>query len=1032
MQTRHQASLVLPLLLTLLLALLPARLNAQSLPPIRPDDPRPHGLTVQSDAAGTTISLDLAAPQGELEASAVTELGWPVVSLSGYQLPVELVTLLVASDAPPEAAPFELRSVDSEPWRGALLQAEAPALPDLPSSEMPGFRQPSIEVELPEQPVVVLRDGRVRGHHVRVLAVSPVYSQNGQPMLARQLDVVAPYSTPLSGDIADLLYAQNGPVNILADDDLAPPNGVAAGKAVKMLVTAPGLQVALLSELGAAGLNVSNPSRLGVMHNGEAVPARIVNEALVFYAEARGDYWNEADVYWITDSGVNVVRMEMRSVTPAGAPQRTEAYESGSWQDNQFYASYLAGGDEDHWFASRLQANSEMTSDFPFAYAKTAQRLPLANPGELTLQVRSTTAERSTYTLRIDAGVRDGDRFTTLAGATARWDSSDFATSENEWTTDPIVRSVNASDLRLTLQPPDPVVVGGALLESFADLYLDEVTWRQRVALDFRAGGAIFEGADGAYRYRLRNVPAAYLLFDVTDPAAPVALTGASREGATVIFEDGPEGMRRYLVAAEGIVHRPPLVAHSGANVVAASSGAHLLYIAPSNLHATLRQLTDFRAEQTCPGGERCQVRTVDVQQIYDAYSYGYASPDAIRQYLRYAVANWNPAPVSVVLVGDGTQDPKNYGQHEQSPDLIPPYLAYHVGDPEENIFVDPFIRRTGCENCYGQLDGADPLTGDEPVGSTARPGASFFPDIMVGRLPVKNAAELRDLIAKMIRYESEYDASDARNEKLVFLADNFIKECDPNGNRDTAGDFAAYSNEVIDLLPDSLMIDRIYYDPPQIWDPNDLDGDGTQCNYATPSSSRGYLEGNPMTVYDKVQRTLQQGAALVTYNGHASQWRWAITDRDKSSTNPVVKDAPEHLFYIWDVLSLNNSDAPFISLAMSCLTSQFHTPVDWGMTIDEHLLLRSSGGAVATWGSTGLSVAQGHFALERGFHKTLWSRDTGRWHMGELVMGGYLEQYAWSGCCDDVRRTFILLGDPMMRVRVGEVEGAYLPIVAK
>ena len=51
---------------------------------------------------------------------------------------------------------------------------------------------------------------------------------------------------------------------------------------------------------------------------------------------------------------------------------------------------------------------------------------------------------------------------------------------------------------------------------------------------------------------------------------------------------------------------------------------------------------------------------------------------------------------------------------------------------------------------------------------------------------------------------------------------------------------------------------------------------------------------------------------------------------------------------------------------------------------------------------------------------------------MGDLIMGGYLEQYTESACCDDVRRTFMLMGDPMTRVRMGEIEGAYLPLVAR
>ncbi|MEZ4664285.1 MAG: C25 family cysteine peptidase [Caldilineaceae bacterium] len=38
------------------------------------------------------------------------------------------------------------------------------------------------------------------------------------------------------------------------------------------------------------------------------------------------------------------------------------------------------------------------------------------------------------------------------------------------------------------------------------------------------------------------------------------------------------------------------------------------------------------------------QVTVIDVQEIYhDGWGYGYASPDAIRDFLAWAVAKWRP-----------------------------------------------------------------------------------------------------------------------------------------------------------------------------------------------------------------------------------------------------------------------------------------------------------------------------------------------------------------------------------------------------
>jgi hypothetical protein len=1040
MSKRIENSIAISLVLALLLTIFPLPINAQSAQPaaLEPVDSSPADLTVHRTGADTAIAFRLNAREGEIAAAAIEDLGWPVEELNGHLLPHQTVAVIVDA-AGGETTPFIVQSLDAIPWHGPLAEAAAQTPPALNPTEMPDYIQPVTESDLPKQPVTILREGRIRGQHVRVLAVSPIFQQNGQTMLARQFNIAVPNARPLEGTITDLIYATDGPVNILAADDLAPPNEVANQEAVKLLVQAGGLQAVALADLRAAGLNTDNPARLGVMRQGVSVPAQIDGGILFFFADGAGDYWNTADVYWVTDSGANVARMTSRSVPVGTAPLRVEAYEYGVWRISRQYTSLFPGPGGDHWFSTLMRANSSMPlADAPSIDASLTTRLPLSGSGELALQLRSTTRRRADYDVRIQIGAKNGDNFTVAATQTAAWDSRNEPSEENDWVEALPPVNVTAKDLRITLRPPEPTQSGGVVIESFAELYLDEVAWRQKVALNFQGSGATFAGYESSQtnsanvRYQLQNMPASFRLYDITDPLQPVQLTGYATSGSQTIFQDSVATVRTYLVAGPGTTHNPQVVAHTPTNVTAAANGAHLIYVAPAALHTTLRQLTDYRATQECRTGVPCQVVTVDVQAIYDAYSYGYVDPNAIRQYLRYAVANWNPAPISVVLVGDGTQDPRNYEGNEQSPDLIPPFLAYRVGDPAENTYVDPFIRQTGCENCFAQLDGADPLTGDEPIGTALRPGASFFPDIMLGRLPVKNAAELRDLIAKMLRYETEYDAWDPLNEKLVFLADNFVKSCDPDGPRDTAGDFATYSDEIIATLPDTLAIERIYYDPPQIYDPNDRDRDGSICDYATPVSSNGPREGNPATVYAKVQSTLRQAASLVTYNGHASQWRWAVTERITNSSSSVPQDAPEHLFYIWDVLSLNNADHLFVALSMSCLTSQFHKPVDWGMTLDEHLLLRANGGAVATWGSTGLSVAQGHFALERGFHETLWAKQGGRSRMGDLVMGGYLEQYTKSACCDDVRRTFMLMGDPMTRVRIGEIDGAYLPLVAR
>ncbi|MEZ4664284.1 MAG: C25 family cysteine peptidase [Caldilineaceae bacterium] len=132
---------------------------------------------------------------------------------------------------------------------------------------------------------------------------------------------------------------------------------------------------------------------------------------------------------------------------------------------------------------------------------------------------------------------------------------------------------------------------------------------------------------------------------------------------------------------------------------------------------------------------------------------------------------------MAAVLVGDGTFDPRNYMGFQVDSlniDAVPAYLAN----------VDPWLGVTACDNCYGQLDGAD------PTDTTTDPG--FLMDIWLGRLSVQDEVQLADVINKILRYETaEVKLPDDRwRQAVLYIADNYYLL---DGTVDEAGDFALY-----------------------------------------------------------------------------------------------------------------------------------------------------------------------------------------------------------------------------------------------
>ncbi len=280
------------------------------------------------------------------------------------------------------------------------------------------------------------------------------------------------------------------------------------------------------------------------------------------------------------------------------------------------------------------------------------------------------------------------------------------------------------------------------------------------------------------------------------------------------------------MLADVGTLQTPEARAHTPANL-ATPRDADVLYLAPAAFPSALAPLAARRQAQ----GHK--VAVIDVQAIYNAWSYGQVSPDAIRAFLRYAAATWPHAPRAVTLVGDGTADPRDYSARH-SPNIIPPYLA----------MVDPWVGETACETCYAQLDGDGPL-------------ADALPDLMLGRLPVKSATELQALVAKIIGYETAAGGMDWRSQAL-FFADNYR---DAAGTVDVAGDFAAFADQSAAQLDPGFAVRRLYYDP------------------APTHQGKPWREPNAARANERTRELLSGGAGLVTYVGHSHQWQWAVTD---------------------------------------------------------------------------------------------------------------------------------------------------------
>jgi hypothetical protein len=401
-------------------------------------------------------------------------------------------------------------------------------------------------------------------------------------------------------------------------------------------------------------------------------------------------------------------------------------------------------------------------------------------------------------------------------------------------------------------------------------------------------------------------------IMDITDPNAVQEVMGEVRKDgagyAIRVTVPGVQERTLLAVTAESALHPAAFVANEPSGWYA-SRGADLVMVSHHDFMGALTPLKHLREQ------EGLSVALIDIEDVYDEFSYGIKTPYALKDFMTRA-RSWSRPPRYVLLVGDASSDPKNYTGLGVL-DLVPTKL------------VDATYLETASDDWFVDANG------------------DLIPDSAIGRLPVRTPDEAALLVAKITHYAT---ASPGR--KALLVADEQSPE--------DLFDFTAASEAVRALLP-SLATETFYR--------------GTQDD--------GQLKTDLFAAFN-------QGPLLVNYVGHGSVEIW----RGDIFTSP-------------DAQALTNGPKLPIVVAMTCLNGLFQDI--YTESLAEALLRAPNGGAVAVFASSGLTDPYPQSIMNQEFIRFLFA--------GAHPTLGDAVQHAKQATTDpDVRKTWVLLGDPAMR----------------
>ncbi|MDI6809562.1 MAG: C25 family cysteine peptidase [Candidatus Eisenbacteria bacterium] len=562
-----------------------------------------------------------------------------------------------------------------------------------------------------------------------------------------------------------------------------------------------------------------------------------------------------------------------------------------------------------------------------------------------------------------------------------------------------------------------------------SDAYFDwfEVGYYRRYrargdSLEFSSGGTSGELELRVGKFGLRDI----VLFNITNPLLPrvvevdttsMVSLDPSDQTYGLSFQDSVSSERTYAAYARRSLPLFPagdIVLDASSSLSSLPKGSDYVMVVYDAFREASEELADHRRSKGL------SVEVVSLSDVYDEFSGGDSSPDAILRFLKFAYENWNPRPLFLTLVGDASADYK------------------HVLATSDSNFVPTYMLLSPVNGPAGrELVGSDHWF----VTGLSDPTDDKNPDMYVGRLPVGSPVELRNLIRKVKKYE-EVSSSDSWRGKGLLIADDqysgglfgTTRYCKLTGE----GIFRTISQRIKQMASENptskdFVFKPFYLDSVIPNDPSFVDQDDKSCRV-----QYNVLDYVNRIVNPGLLSELAGGFLLVNYQGHANQL--VLSHEDiicMRCANPLtVPPRPRYdtvTGEAYDITNLSNLDRPFIFFAFACHTGAFENINEkrYKDSLAERLLFAQRKGAVATFASTAYEWLPSsyendfnRFIFEAFFHSPpvasirRQESNKGRWFLGEVIATAEIRYLALrTSVFEGAVETYTLLGDPALMV---------------
>ena len=531
--------------------------------------------------------------------------------------------------------------------------------------------------------------------------------------------------------------------------DYARQKSLASRGAVKLLVKEKGWYRVSRKELMDGGLSSrANPRTLQLYRDGREQPIKVLSErngrtetlvAVEFYGEGLDTVSTDTRTYWLIEGGRPGKRIKAGGTL---SPQSSVLSAPKSFpftvkkKDRVFYFAALKNGEEESFFGPLVTSEAV---DQVLALS----HIDPVPPSQALLEVALQGATNVAHRVKV--------MFNEVELGEVVFDGQSPALVEFFLPRSYLLEGDNVVTLVSQAGETDISLIDFIRLSYWHSYSADQDS------LSFTAQGGQRLSVDGFSQPSIRVI-------DITDPQAHQEVAGevqASGAGHGVTVEVPGKNERRLLAFTESEVRQPvSVLANRPSRWHQQARRADLLIVSHGDFLNELQPLKALRESQ------RLAVALIDVEDLYDEFSFGAKSAQAIKDLVALSKPNWRRRTGYVLLVGDASFDPKNY-------------LGLGNNDFVPTKLIETGYLKTASDDWFVDFNN------------------DGLPEAALGRLAVRTREEAAAVVAKIIGYEQQGRGAIANALLVADINDSF--------------DFEQASEEIQTLLPASMRVERIY-----------------------------------------------------------------------------------------------------------------------------------------------------------------------------------------------------------------------------